>query len=170
MCSELDSSDCALIERSLPPSTPTEPPKKPAPQKKAKTNEDEPEARPLSLARRRSLVAPATTPFGTLTETYEVDRVLASRAGRASLEYLVRWRGWLTCGDTWEPAIHLPEEVIAAFQSVPRLLGVDRREAQRDIAQQLDEDAAEPDHHQRAELFIVADADQNFQPIDHLLH
>ena len=122
VCSELDSSDCALIERSLPPSTPTEPPKKPAPKKKAKTNEDEPEARPLSLARRRSLVAPATTPFGTLTETYEVDRVLASRAGRASLEYLVRWRGWLTCGDTWEPAIHLPEEVIAAFQSVPRLL------------------------------------------------
>ena len=107
VCSELDSSDCALIERSLPPSTPTEPPKKPAPKKKAKTNEDEPEARPLSLARRRSLVAPATTPFGTLTETYEVDRVLASRAGRASLEYLVRWRGWLTCGDTWEPAIHL---------------------------------------------------------------
>ena len=122
VCSELDSSDCTLIERSLPPSTPTEPPKKPAPQKKAKTDEDEPEARPLSLARRRFLVAPATTPFGTLTETYEVERVLASRAGRASLEYLVRWRGWLTCGDTWEPEIHLPEEVVAAFHSVPRLL------------------------------------------------
>ena len=72
VCSELDSSDCTLIERSLPPSTPTEPPKKPAPQKKAKTDEDEPEARPLSLARRRSLVAPATTPFGTLTETYRM--------------------------------------------------------------------------------------------------
>ena len=42
VCSELDSSDCTLIERSLPPSTPTEPPKKPMPQKKAKTDEDEP--------------------------------------------------------------------------------------------------------------------------------
>ena len=56
------------------------------------------------------LVAPATTPFGTLSETYdEVDRLLAERPGKKGLEYLVRWRGWLACGDTWEPEAHLPE-------------------------------------------------------------
>ena len=41
------------------------------------------------------------------SEEYEVDRVLASRVVRGGTEYLVRWKGYGSWEDSWEPAGNL---------------------------------------------------------------
>jgi hypothetical protein len=38
---------------------------------------------------------------------YEVERVIAKRLSRNSVEYLVQWKGYSTADCTWEPAANL---------------------------------------------------------------
>ena len=46
----------------------------------------------------------------------------------------------------------------------------DRQQAQREIVERLDEDAAEPEQHDRPVLRIDAHADDQLESLDHLLH
>ena len=42
-----------------------------------------------------------------LPDFYEVERLLADRSQRGRKEYLVRWKGFSSADDTWEPVEHL---------------------------------------------------------------
>jgi hypothetical protein len=48
---------------------------------------------------------------------YEVDHIVASRLVRGRTEYLVRWRGYGSFDDTWEPEANLANaaDIVAAF-------------------------------------------------------
>ena len=99
-----------LSSESSPPLHPSELAEAPVEEKSSDSESESSEPRPLSLKKRRAIVAPACTPYGTLAETYEVSELLSVRAGKRAREFLVRWSGWGVRGDTWEPEAHLPEE------------------------------------------------------------
>ena len=111
-----------LSSESSPPLHPSELAEAPVEEKSSDSESESSEPRPLSLKKRRAIVAPACTPYGTLAETYEVSKLLAVRAGKRAREFLVRWSGWGVRGDTWEPEAHLPEEAVAGFPSIPPIL------------------------------------------------
>jgi hypothetical protein len=48
-----------------------------------------------------------------MDETYEVEKILEKRARNGRTEYLVRWTGYDSASDTWEPTHHLncPERI-----------------------------------------------------------
>ena len=48
---------------------------------------------------------------------YEVERVVAKRNRGENVEYFIQWQNYSSTENTWEPAEHLPEGVIAAFNS-----------------------------------------------------
>ena len=48
---------------------------------------------------------------------YEVERVVAKRVKRAEAEYFIHWKNYFPSENTWEPAEHLPEDIIAAFEN-----------------------------------------------------
>ena len=45
--------------------------------------------------------------FKTDDNVYEVDRILAKRLSRNSVEYLVSWKGFNLWDATWEPLVNL---------------------------------------------------------------
>ena len=46
---------------------------------------------------------------------YEVERIVAKRFVRGKAEYFIPWKNYCPSENTWEPAEHLPEELITAF-------------------------------------------------------
>ena len=53
----------------------------------------------------------------TVMGVYEVERVIAKRVKRAEVEYFIHWKNYSPSENTWEPAEHLPEDIIAAFEN-----------------------------------------------------
>ena len=41
------------------------------------------------------------------TEEYEVEKIIARRVNRGSEEFLIRWKGYGSYDDTWEPRTNL---------------------------------------------------------------
>src|SRR5205823_14383959 len=65
--------------------------------------------------------------------------------------------------DTWQPAIAPQQTKGAQFAHQRlRLAGSDRRRGQGGVAQHLDQNPAQPDDHQRAELRVDTPADDDF--------
>ena len=54
-----------------------------------------------------------------LPEYYLVERVVAKKKIQGKWEYLVKWKDYSSEQMTWEPASHLPEIAITAFESPP---------------------------------------------------
>ena len=48
---------------------------------------------------------------------YEVERIVAKRVQGGRAEYFIQWQSYSPSGNTWEPAEHLPEELITAFEN-----------------------------------------------------
>jgi len=48
---------------------------------------------------------------------YEVERVVAKRVKGGEAEYFIQWQNYSPSENTWEPAEHLPEDIIAAFEN-----------------------------------------------------
>ena len=46
---------------------------------------------------------------------YEVKRIVAKRIQKRKTEYFIQWKNYSPSENTWEPAEHLPQELIAAF-------------------------------------------------------
>ena len=53
----------------------------------------------------------------TVIGLYEVERVVAKRVKGAEAEYFVQWQNYSPSENTWEPAEHLTEDIIAAFEN-----------------------------------------------------
>lgn len=53
----------------------------------------------------------------TVMGVYEVERVVAKRVKGRNTEYFINWQNYSPCENTWEPAEHLPEDLIAAFEN-----------------------------------------------------
>ena len=51
----------------------------------------------------------------TVMGVFEVERVVAKRIQGRETVYFVQWKHYSPEENTWEPADHLPEELIAAF-------------------------------------------------------
>ena len=81
-----------LSSESSPPLHPSELAEAPVEEKSSDSESESSEPRPLSLKKRRAIVAPACTPYGTLAETYdfEVSKLPSVRAGKRAREFLVR--------------------------------------------------------------------------------
>jgi len=53
-----------------------------------------------------------------LPDAYEVERILDVRAGKAGKEYLVKWSGYDSRNNSWEPAAHILDKgLIQSFQT-----------------------------------------------------
>ena len=48
---------------------------------------------------------------------YEVYRIVAKRVQGGRAEYFIQWQSYSPSKNTWEPAEHLPEELITAFEN-----------------------------------------------------
>ena len=48
---------------------------------------------------------------------YEVERIVAKRVKGGEEEYFVQWQNYSPSENTWEPAEHLTEDIIAAFEN-----------------------------------------------------
>ena len=53
----------------------------------------------------------------TVMGVYEVERVVAKRVKGGKGEYYIQWKNYSPCENTWEPAEHLSEDLIAVFQN-----------------------------------------------------
>ena len=51
----------------------------------------------------------------TVMGVYEVERIVAKRVQGSRAEYFIQWQSYSPSENTWEPAEHLPEELITAF-------------------------------------------------------
>ena len=76
-----------LSSESSPPLHPSELAEAPVEEKSSDSESESSEPRPLSLKKRRAIVAPACTPYGTLAEIYEVSKLLSVRAGKRAREF-----------------------------------------------------------------------------------
>ena len=74
-----------------------------------------------------------------LDGSFMVERILGSRERPAGgTEYQVKWQGYTDADNTWEPAAHLPAQVVAAFQDGPA--GVPEQPAQPFQAEDREQD------------------------------
>ena len=48
---------------------------------------------------------------------YEVERIVAKRVQGGRAAYFIQWQSYSQSENTWEPAEHLPEELITAFEN-----------------------------------------------------
>ena len=48
---------------------------------------------------------------------YEVEHIVAKRGKGGKVEYIIQWQNYSPGENTWEPAEHLPEDFIAAFEN-----------------------------------------------------
>ena len=53
----------------------------------------------------------------TVMGVYEVERVVAKRVKGGKGEYYIKWKNYSPCENTWEPAEHLSEDLIAVFHN-----------------------------------------------------
>ena len=53
----------------------------------------------------------------TVLGAFEVERVVAKRIQGRETAYFVQWKHYSPEQNTWEPADHLPEELISAFEN-----------------------------------------------------
>ena len=53
----------------------------------------------------------------TVMGVYEVERIVAKRVRGGKAEFFIQWKNYSTTENTWEPAEHLPEDLIAAFEN-----------------------------------------------------
>ena len=53
----------------------------------------------------------------TVMGVYEVERVVAKRVKGGKEEYYIQWKNYSPCENTWEPAEHLSEDLIAVFHN-----------------------------------------------------
>ena len=53
----------------------------------------------------------------TVMGVYEVERIAAKRVQGGRVEYFIQWQSYFPSENTWEPAEHLPEELITAFEN-----------------------------------------------------
>ena len=53
----------------------------------------------------------------TVMGVYEVERIVAKRVKGGKAEYFIQWQNYCPSENTWEPAEHLPEDLIAAFEN-----------------------------------------------------
>ena len=53
----------------------------------------------------------------TVMGVYEVYRIVAKRVQGGRAEYFIQWQSYSSSENTWEPAEHLPEELITAFKN-----------------------------------------------------
>ena len=53
----------------------------------------------------------------TVMGVYEVERIVAKRVQGGRAEYFIQWQSYSPSENTWEPAEHLPEELITAFEN-----------------------------------------------------
>ena len=53
----------------------------------------------------------------TVMGVYEVEHIVAKRVQGGRAEYLIQWQSYFPSENTWEPAEHLPEELITAFEN-----------------------------------------------------
>ena len=53
----------------------------------------------------------------TVMGIYEVERIVAKRVKGRKTEYFIHWQNYSPSENTWEPAEHLPEDLIAAFEN-----------------------------------------------------
>ena len=53
----------------------------------------------------------------TVLGLYEVERIVAKRDRKRTAEYFIQWKNYSSVENTWEPAEHLPEHLLAAFES-----------------------------------------------------
>ena len=53
----------------------------------------------------------------TVMGVYEVERIVAKRVQGGRAEYFIQWQSYSPSENTWEPADHLPEELITAFEN-----------------------------------------------------
>ena len=53
----------------------------------------------------------------TVMGVYEVERIVAKRVQGGRAEYFIQWQSYSSSENTWEPAEHLPEELITAFEN-----------------------------------------------------
>ena len=47
---------------------------------------------------------------------YEVERIVAKRKRGGKVEYFIQWKNYSTAENSWEPAEHLAEDLVAAFE------------------------------------------------------
>ena len=82
----------------------------------ASESDDEPPKR-----RQRARKKPMTTDEGE-AEQYEVEKIVGMRFQGEATEYRVRWKGWSSSADTWEPEEHLRNvvELITQYHHGPR--------------------------------------------------
>ena len=52
----------------------------------------------------------------TVMGSYKVERIVAKRV-KGKAEYFIQWQNYSPSENTWEPAEHLPEDLIAAFEN-----------------------------------------------------
>ena len=52
----------------------------------------------------------------TVMGIYKVERIVAKRVKGGKAEYLIQWQNYCPSENTWEPAEHLPQDLIAAFE------------------------------------------------------
>ena len=45
---------------------------------------------------------------------YEVERIVAKRIQGGRAEYFIQWQSYSSSENTWEPAEHLPEELMSS--------------------------------------------------------
>ena len=48
---------------------------------------------------------------------YQVERIVPKRIQGGKCEFFVQWKDYSAAENTWEPSEHIPEELIAAFES-----------------------------------------------------
>ena len=53
----------------------------------------------------------------TVMGVYEVECIVAKRVKGGKAEYFIQWENYLPSENTWEPAEHLPEDLIVAFEN-----------------------------------------------------
>ena len=53
----------------------------------------------------------------TVMGIYEVERIVAKRVKGSKAEYFIQWQNYCPSENTWEPAEHLPQDLIAAFEN-----------------------------------------------------
>ena len=53
----------------------------------------------------------------TVMGIYEVERIVAKRVKEGKAEYFIQWQNYCPSENTWEPAKHLPEDLVTAFEN-----------------------------------------------------
>ncbi|CAB4009621.1 Hypothetical predicted protein, partial [Paramuricea clavata] len=70
-----------------------------------------------------SVILYNTTPKAkraTLPSTYKVERIISKRKVKNDHEYLIKWDGWPLECCSWEPSLHLSEDLLRGYERPPK--------------------------------------------------